>query len=154
MCIRDRLYTVNGETYILTANEGDAREWGSGDTEYVNEIKETLTAADGTQAEKVRVIDPEVTDGLPEGKNVLYGGRSFSIYKVEEDGLTQIYDSGSDFEEKTAAYLPGYFNCSNDDNDYDSRSAKKGPEPESVIVGTVDGKTYALSLIHIFPPNP
>ena len=47
------LYTVNGETYILTANEGDAREWGSGDTEYVNEIKETLTAADGTQAEKV-----------------------------------------------------------------------------------------------------
>ncbi len=138
------LYTVNGETYILTANEGDAREWGSGDTEYVNEIKETLTAADGTQAEKVRVIDPEVTDGLPEGKNVLYGGRSFSIYKVEEDGLTQIYDSGSDFEEKTAAYLPGYFNCSNDDNDYDSRSAKKGPEPESVIVGTVDGKTYAF----------
>ena len=42
------VYTVNGKTYILTANEGDAREWGSGDAEYANEKKVTLIAADGT----------------------------------------------------------------------------------------------------------
>ena len=135
---------IDGVTYLLTANEGDAREWGSDENEYCNEIKETLIAIDGTEAEKVRVIDPEVTDGLPEGKHVLYSSRSFSIFRVDEDGLTQVFDSGKDFEEKTAGYIPEYFNCSNDDNEYDSRSPKKGPEPESVTVGTIDGRTYAF----------
>lgn len=138
------VYTVKGETYLLTANEGDAREWGSEATEYCNETKATLIAMDGMEATKVRVIDPEVTDGLPEGKIVLYGGRSFSIYHVEEDGLTQVFDSGNDFESLSAHYFPDYFNCSNDDNEYDSRSPKKGPEPESVVTGTVDGRTYAF----------
>ncbi|MGN0493978.1 MAG: choice-of-anchor I family protein [Acutalibacteraceae bacterium] len=141
------VYTVNGQTYILTANEGDAREWGSGAAEYVNEKKVTLTATDGTQAKKVRVIDSSVTDGLPEGKNVLFGGRSFSVYKADENGITQVYDSANDFEARTAEYLPEYFNCSNDDNDFDSRSLKKGPEPESVTVGTVDGKAYAFTAL-------
>lgn len=92
----------------------------------------------------MRVVDAEVTDGLPEGKNVLFGGRSFSIYKVTADGLEQVYDSANDFEEMTAAYIPEYFNCSNDDNDVDSRSQKKGIEPESVTVGQVGDKTYAF----------
>ena len=138
------VYTVNGVTYLLTANEGDAREWGSDTTEYCNEIKETLISSDGEEAKKVRVIDAAVTDGLPEGKAVMYGGRSFSVYRVEENGLVQVFDSGNDFERLTAAYLPDYFNCSNDDNEYDSRSAKKGPEPESVVVGTVEDRTYAF----------
>ncbi|MGN0408437.1 MAG: choice-of-anchor I family protein [Bacteroides sp.] len=138
------IYTTGGETYLLTANEGDAREWGSGSAEYANETKVTLTASDGTEAKKVRVIDSSVSEGLPAGKNVLFGGRSFSIYKIGNEGLTQVYDSANDFEKKTASYIPLYFNCSNDDNDYDSRSLKKGPEPESVTVGTVDGKTYAF----------
>ena len=138
------VYTVNGQTYILIANEGDAREWGSGDAEYANETKVTLTAADGTEAKKVRTIDPSVSDGLPAGKSVLFGGRSFSIYREDENGLTQVYDNANDFEAKTAAYVPGFFNCSNDDNDFDSRSPKKGPEPESVTVGEVDGKSYAF----------
>lgn len=90
------------------------------------------------------MIDPSVTDGLPAGKNVLFGGRSFSIYKADANGLTQIYDSANEFEAKTALYVPAYFNCSNDDNDFDSRSLKKGPEPESVTVGAVDGKPYAF----------
>ncbi|MGN0375975.1 MAG: choice-of-anchor I family protein [Butyrivibrio sp.] len=138
------LYTVNGKTYILTANEGDSREWGTDNNMYANEIKVTLTASDGSQAKKVRAIDQAQTDGLPEGKSVLFGGRSFSIYRVETDGLTQVYDSANDFEAKTAEYIPAYFNCSNDDNDFDSRSLKKGPEPESVTVGVIAGKTYAF----------
>ena len=134
------VYETNGKTYILTANEGDAREWG----DYCNEIKATVAATDGTEAKKVRVIDAEVTDGLPEGKAVMYGARSFSIYRVDADGLTQVFDSGNDFEEKTAAYFPAYFNVSNDDNAYDSRSPKKGPEPENVTVGKVGDKVYAF----------
>ncbi len=138
------LYKANGTSYVVTANEGDAREWGSDETEYVNETKATLTATDGTEAKKVRVIDSEVTDGLPQGKAVLYGGRSFSIYEVTENGLVQVYDSGNDFEKMTAEYIPAYFNCSNDDNEYDSRSPKKGIEPESVTVGFIDNKAYAF----------
>ena len=134
------VYETDGKTYILTANEGDAREWG----DYCNEIKATVTATDGTEAEKVRVINAEVTDGLPEGKTVLYGARSFSIYRVDNDGLTQVFDSGNDFEVKTAGYFPAYFNISNDDNAFDSRSPKKGPEPESVVIGKVEGRTYAF----------
>lgn len=138
------MYESDGKTYLVTANEGDAREWGADETEYCNEIKQTLTAADGTEAEKVRTIDPKLTDGLPEGKTVLYGSRSFSVYRVDEDGLTQVFDSGNDFESKTAQYLPDYFNCSNDDNDHDSRSAKKGPEPESVTVGSIGNSFYVF----------
>ena len=140
------MYESNGKTYLVTANEGDAREWGDeeADTEFCNEIKETLIAADGTEAEKVRVIDPEVTDGLPEGKAVLFSSRSFSIFRVDENGLTQVFDSGKDFEELSNKYIPEYFNCSNDDNKYDSRSPKKGPEPESVTVGTVGNDLYAF----------
>lgn len=134
------VYETDGKTYILTANEGDAREWG----DYCNEIKATVTATDGTEAENVRVINAEVTDGLPEGKTVLYGARSFSIYRVDNDGLTQVFDSGNDFEVKTAGYFPAYFNISNDDKAFDSRSPKKGPEPESVVIGKVEGRTYAF----------
>lgn len=139
-------YESNGKTYLVTANEGDAREWGNGEagTAFCNEIKETLIAADGTEAEKVRVMDPEVTDGLPEGKAVLFSSRSFSIFRVDENGLTQVFDSGKDFEELSNKFLSEYFNCSNDDNDCDSRSPKKGPEPESVTVGTVGNDLYAF----------
>lgn len=138
------LYTAGQKTYLLTANEGDSREWGKDAAEYVNEIKVTLTADDGSEAQKVRAIDASVCEGLPEGKTVLFGGRSFSVYEVSDTGLTQVYDSGSDFESKTAQYYPAYFNCSNDDNEYNSRTAKKGPEPESVTVGEADGRTYAF----------
>ena len=140
------MYESNGKTYLVTANEGDAREWGDEEsgTDFCNEIKETLIASEGTEAKKVRVIDPEVTDGMPEGKAVLYSSRSFSIFRVDEDGLTHVFDSGKDFEELTHKYIPESFNCSNDDNEYDSRSPKKGPEPESVAVGEVDGRRYAF----------
>lgn len=140
------IYSANGKTYILTANEGDSREWGDEDahTEYVNEIKEKLVATDGTEAKKIRVVDAEVVDGTPVGKNVLFGARSFSIFEVTENGLILLFDSANDFEKLTANYLPEYFNVSNDDNKADSRSQKKGPEPEAVVVGQVDGKSYAF----------
>ena len=79
------MYEADGKTYLVTANEGDAREWGDEEasTDFCNEIKETLTAADGTEAKKVRVIDPEMTDGMPEGKSVLFSSRSFSIYAAK-----------------------------------------------------------------------
>ncbi len=131
-------FTVGGVTYLATANEGDAREWG----DYCNEKKETLTAADGTQAKKVRVLDLECTAGLDEGGQYLYGGRSFAIYNAETMEL--VYESGNDFEAKTAQYLPTWFNCSNDNIAIDDRSPKKGPEAEGIVTGVIDDRTYAF----------
>lgn len=128
-------YEANGKTYVLTANEGDAREWGS----YTNEEKKA-----GIADNKIRVINSELCDGLPSGVNVMFGGRSFTMYEATENGLKQVFDSGNDFEVKTAQYIPSYFNCSNDDIVVDSRSQKKGPEAETVTVGKVGDKTYAF----------
>ena len=61
-----------------------------------------------------------------------------------ENGVTEVFTSGNDFETLTARYLTDYYNCSNDNTVVDDRSGKKGPEAESVTVGTVDGRTYAF----------
>ncbi|MDO5389966.1 MAG: hypothetical protein Q4F24_02585 [Eubacteriales bacterium] len=132
------VYENAGKTYVLTANEGDSREWA----DYLNEEK-----TDEFTGKKIRVIDGTKCAGLPENKKVMFGGRSFSIFEVTENGLTEVYDSGNDFESITANAFPNYFNCSNDDNEADSRSPKKGPEPENVTVGKINGKAYAFVAI-------
>lgn len=129
------LYEKNGKTYLVTANEGDAREWGK----YKNEAK----TKDFT-GENIRILDSTLCAGLPEGKSVMFGGRGFSIMEVTAEGLKEVYDSENDFEKITGEKIPDYFNCSNDDTKADSRSTKKGPEPENVTVGVVNGKTYAF----------
>ena len=126
------VYEVNGVEYLLTANEGDSREWGN----YLNEVEEKING------EKVVTFDTTDYDGLNADATYLFGGRSFSIYNAST--MEQVYDSGSDFETKTAKYLPEYFNCSNDKISMDNRSGKKGPEPESVVVGMVGDKSYAF----------
>ncbi len=133
------IYETGGKTYLLTANEGDASEWG----DYINEIEIQI------EGEDVKVLDKSVMDGLPTGgefkdsDNFIFGARSFSIYEVSDSGLTQVFDSGSDFEKITAEMFPDNFNASNDDNDTDDRSDNKGPEPENVTVQTIGSNTYA-----------
>ena len=130
------VYEAEGKTYILTANEGDAREWG----DFCDEIKrEGIAATDGTVLpNKVRVLDNTCKAGIPAEGNYLYGGRSFSIFAVAEDGLSLVYDSAGEFEAKTFQYLPAYYNVSNDDVELESRTAKKGIEPEAVTLAAVN----------------
>ena len=145
------LFQSDGSTYLLTANEGDSREWG----DYLNEDERNfgkgdtsptgaITAENSGITGKVVFFGAEDYDGLNAEKDYLFGGRSFTLFRVTENGLTEVFTSGSDFEEKTAAYLPEYFNCSNDDLAVDDRSGKKGPEPETVTVGQINGRTYAF----------
>lgn len=139
-------YVVDGVTYILTANEGDGSEWGE-DTEfeYCNESEAAINATyvkDGEIKDvMIDVLNNELLDGLDADKNYSFGGRSFSIYKVDGDTLTQVFDSGSDFEKLTAEME--YFNTTNDENQIDDRSDNKGPEPENVTTLAIDGKVYA-----------
>lgn len=134
------VYEKNGKTYILTANEGDSRDW----TGYCNEIEDISIF--GEDAEVV-LLDSTKCAGLPEGKKVLFGGRSFTIFEVTETGLKEVYDSEDGFEKITAEEIPDNFNCSNDKKKADNRSGKKGPEPENITIGSVGTNTYAFIAI-------
>ena len=148
----------DGMTYLLTANEGDATEW----EEFVN-VKDFKKIKDSIQ------LDPSLFKGFTQqeaeatfermkssgdydklevltdrGNDAIYtlGGRSFSIWNA--DTMELVFDSGSEFEEITAERYPDYFNWSNDDDVFEKRSAKKGPEPEDVKVGMIGNELYAF----------
>jgi len=135
--------TIQGKAYVLTANEGDAREWGSGSGAY------TDIGSFSIGEYKMDVIDNAKKDGLDAGKKYLYGARSFSIWEAatantQSAGSKLVYDSGNEFETRTAALFPANFNASHGNNDLDNRSNKKGPEPEYVDTLKIGNKIYAL----------
>ena len=71
-----------------------------------------------------------------------FGGRSFSIWDMKS--LTMVFDSGSDFERITAEKYGKDFNQTHNKLKGEDRSAKKGPEPEALTTGVINGKTYAF----------
>ena len=174
--------------FLVTANEGDAREYffdtlntdGVQDEDLCNSAggqdfdeddgclsytEETqgrrLDYSPGSNLETIAGDDPRDFDftAFPLGRltvtNVLgdsdnngeyealyaYGARSFTIW--DTNGLV-VFDSGDDFERITASIHGNAFNNNNDENEGDSRSANKGPEPEALTVGQVGDKTYAF----------
>ncbi|RHW40192.1 1,4-beta-xylanase [Lysinibacillus yapensis] len=131
-------YSVNGKNYIVTANEGDGREWGEEDTEnfHLNEAEKEI---DGNE---IVFYDTTDYDGFQEGKDYIFGGRSFSI--IDADTMEIVFDSGSDFERITAELYPETFNSSNDKVKLDNRSGKKGPEPEDVKIGKIGDEVFAF----------
>lgn len=137
--------TIKGETYLLTANEGDSRAWPVSSEEFVNEIKSDTSPVNNIKMnKKVTWFDASQYDGLEYGMDYVFGARSFTMFKVTKTGLVEVFDSKNDFEAITAEVLPDYFNCSNEVIDVEDRSGKKGPEPESVVVGIIGNKTYAF----------
>lgn len=140
-------FTVEGTTYIVTANEGDATAWdGRTNESKVSALKSLLDpeseaakflAANGNKYDKL-----EAASGMPNDSIYLYGARSFSIWNSET--MTQVYDSGSEFERIVGQRLPDYFNASNSNATLDSRSQKKGPEPEDVKVGEIGSQQLAF----------
>lgn len=152
---------IGGTEYLVTGNEGDATEWGEDESEFLNvadfkDIKDSITLTksfQGMSAEEAQAVfdrmkgskDYDKLEVLTDrGTDAIYtlGARSFSIWKA--DTMELVYDSGSDFEQITAERLPDYFNWSNDDDEMDKRSAKKGPEPEDVKVGVIGDQVYAF----------
>jgi DNA-binding beta-propeller fold protein YncE len=73
-----------------------------------------------------------------------YGARSFSIW----DAATgeQVFDSANDFERITAQRYGALFNQDHNGTSVtgDRRSNSKGPEPEAIAVGRINGHTYAF----------
>ncbi|HSP41317.1 MAG TPA: choice-of-anchor I family protein, partial [Luteolibacter sp.] len=149
-------YEVDGVTYLVTANEGDARDYdGFAEEERLRDLPldpdvfpNAAILRDNAALGRLTVTTVEGDidgDGLYEEIHA-FGTRSFSIFKVGKKGdLTRVYDSGADFEKITASLLPADFNANNDENDsLESRSDNKGPEPEGVAVGEVNGRTFAF----------
>ncbi len=152
-------YTVNEIDYIVTANEGDAREYGALVEE--RKITDGDYLLDPTIFSAIDVLELDSnlsqiavtnasgdTDGDGDFDEIhVFGGRSFSIFEAATGTL--IYDSGNDFEVITANH-PTYgaiFNASNSNNSYKNRSDNKGPEPEGVLVQEINGAHYAFILL-------
>lgn len=127
---------IDSKDYILTANEGDAREW----EEYVNITESKLTDSAGNSVKYEHLIS-DYHDGFEENNTYVLGGRSFSI--IDARTMKVVYDSGSEIERFTASAYPEYFNSSNKNIELDNRSGKKGPEPESVTTFFSKGVPYA-----------
>lgn len=157
-------YKVGGKTYLVTANEGDARADWPGFNEETRVRSHCSTGLDPTvftdaanlifdsNLGRLRITtSPNGGVGYT-GKNDAgqctelwaFGARSFSIWDASGANLTRVYDSGDAFERDTQNLPNVKFNASNDNNTEDGRSASKGPEPEGVTLGTIGQKTYAF----------
>lgn len=142
-------YSVNGMNYILTANEGDSRDYnGYSEEERVKDLSldslfypnySSLQDDSDLGRLKTTTANGDLDgDGMYE-QIYSYGARSFSIF--DQFG-NLVFDSGNDFAQKTFAYEPNLFN--EDDGEKDGRSDDKGVEPEAIAIAEVGGVTYAF----------
>jgi hypothetical protein len=151
-------YQVGPKTFLVTANEGDAREYITNDVPvFVEAVRlgSSSVVLDTNKFPNAAVLKNNANLGRlnitsASGRNpgtgvyeeiVAFGARSFSIW---DEAGRQVFDSGDDFERLTARIFPDHFNASNSNNDFDNRSDDKGPEPEGVVVGKAFGQDYAF----------
>jgi len=156
------VFSVGGKHYVLTANEGDSRDYdGYSEEERVKDLVENYAFSSDAFGDeqlgrlKTTTAAPMNADGKYESI-YSYGARSYTIWEASADGsVTRVYDSGSRFEQLTmeasasAAKTKGatwevLYNADNTENAFDNRSDDKGPEPEAVVSGVVGGKRYAF----------
>lgn len=167
------LITIGGKDYLLSANEGDSRDyWFKVETEQacqeaggkkfdeedgclafseevrveklkVEGVVDAVAAADKAQLGRLKVTR---TLGDADGNGAyeqLYAFGARSFSVWGTDGRL-LWDSGDQLERITSERLGKHFNASNDENGGDDRSDDKGPEPEALAAGFVGGKPYAF----------
>jgi len=151
-------YRFRGQTFLVTANEGDAREWGDyadvtrlGSATYPLCADAFPDAASLKQPANLGRLNVSLEDGRRPGADCfetvhVLGSRSFSIFTTEGE---RVFDSGGQIERLiaggTGGVPPSGFNSNHTSNvSFDARSDDKGPEPEGVTVGRVAGRTYAF----------
>ena len=144
-------YEVDGQTYYITANEGDARDYDN----FSEEVRVDDLELDPTAFPNAEELEQDEVLGRLRVTNTLgdtdgdgdldelysFGARSFSIWDSNGE---LVFDSGNELATITAELVPELFNSQGDEESFDSRSDDKGSEPEGVVTGVVDGKTYAF----------
>lgn len=131
-------YAVNGTSYFITANEGDAREYGT----YADVARLKTLNLDATIFPNVTALKADASVGRlnlisTEGDTdtdgdldelISFGARSFTIWNGSTGSL--VFDSKNDLDKR-----------SNDFGTYDdARSDDKGSEPEAVVVAKMGNK--------------
>lgn len=172
----DSIATLNlkGRDYLLTANEGDSRDyWFDADSEdaclatgakkydeedgclgYSEETRAGKLKVEGDQLKAADVSDEKVlgrlkvtkTLGDSDGNGAYERLYAFGgrSFSVWSDSGALVWDSGDQIEKITADRLGMDFNNGNDENAGDSRSDDKGAEPEGIAVGFVNEVPYAF----------
>lgn len=154
-------FSVRGRTYLVTADEGDSRDWEA----YGEEARVADLGADGLPPICDSVVEQSgmTLEELVADENLgrltvttaqglkadgscfttLYalGGRSMSV--LDTRGRL-VGTTGAKLERMTAAALPESFNSDHGASVFDDRSDAKGPEPEGVVTGKVGGTPYAF----------
>ena len=144
-------FTANGQTYYITANEGDARDY----TGFSEEVRVGAATLDPTLFPNAATLQNNANLGRltvsrttsdKDGDGDLdqleaFGARSFSI---RDANGTLVFDSDDQLEQLTAAIAPTLFNSDGTAATFDTRSDNKGPEPEGVVVGVINNRTYAF----------
>ncbi|MCC5613839.1 choice-of-anchor I family protein [Nostoc sp. CHAB 5836] len=146
-------FTANGQTYYITANEGDSRDY----TGFSEEIRVGAAGyvLDATVFPNAAILKNNANLGRLQLTNATgdtdkdgdfdrieaFGARSFSIWDARGN---QIFDSGDQLEQITATKVPTLFNSDGTVATFDSRSDNKGPEPEGVVIGVINNRTYAF----------
>ena len=144
-------FTVDDQQYLITANEGDARDYdGFSEETRVGKLTLDETAFPNAEElqEKANLGRLKVTDTLGDTDEdgdydelYCYGARSFSIWDAD-GGL--VFDSGDELEQMIADSCPEFFNTTDDEHEFDNRSDDKGPEPEHVVIGKIGESTIAF----------
>lgn len=132
-------FEINGQTYTITANEGDARDEDARISSLTLDPTAFPDAATLQLDENLGRLQVSTIDGDTDGDGDFdqlfsYGGRSFTI---RDASGTIVFDSGNQLEAIAFANV-------SDPESLDGRSDNKGPEPEGVTVGVIDGRTYAF----------
>ena len=144
-------YIVGGMIFIVTANEGDTRNY-SGFSEEARVSDLTLDLSTFTNAATLqgndslgRLSTTTVNSDINENGDVetilSIGARSFSIFDFNGNLVS---DSGDDFETIIAERLPASFNSDNTANTFDTRSDEKGPEPEGLVLAQFEQQVFAF----------
>ena len=152
-------WNAGGTGYLVTANEGDVREWDAyeegarlSSSDYQLDSAAFPDAAYLKRAELLGRLNVTTATGDTDGDGDFdeihtHGGRSISIWNATTGQL--VWDSGDDLERITAAdpTFGAIFNASNSNNTRKNRSDDKGPEPEGIALGTIEGRNYAFAAL-------
>lgn len=138
-------FEKNGNQYFITANEGDSRDdWPGGEEEIRvgnavidAALNDAMTLAHGadwqTNNDKLNRLTVSMSGDLNDDGDLdqlqVFGARSFSILDMAGN---IVFDSGDQLEQIIAAQFPSLWQ--------DGRSDNKGPEPESAVVGNINGR--------------
>ncbi|MDC9521628.1 choice-of-anchor I family protein [Pseudoalteromonas sp. Angola-31] len=165
-------FSWKGANFIVSANEGDAREYFFDTTDeadciakggldydkddgclaYIDESRvEDLTLAanfdylnnDDNDIGRLKVSTVKGDTNNDGQYESLYAYGARSFTIWDSNGLV-VFDSGDDIGRITASVHGEAFNNNEDENEGDTRSDDKGAEPEALTIGTIDERTFAF----------